>query len=76
MKDFTGLSVNTFAIAFLIGFGIDVFFTALDRLMSFLQNMVAPPRPPTTPTPTWDALRQAVPTQPAAADVKSGSFLS
>lgn len=37
-EQFAGLSINSFAIAFVIGFSIDVLFTLLDRLVSFLQN--------------------------------------
>lgn len=65
LKDFSGLSVNSFAIAFLIGFGIDVFFTALDRFVLFLQNMVSQPRPLVAPT-------QVAPPQNIA-PVKTGS---
>lgn len=40
----SALTVNSFAVAFIIGFSIDIFFTALDRFVSFMQNVVAAPR--------------------------------
>lgn len=66
LKDFSGLSVNSFAIAFLIGFGIDVFFTALDRFVLFLQNMVSQPRPLVAPI-------QVAPSPQTTPQVKAGS---
>ncbi|MBY5774226.1 hypothetical protein HFN63_29700 [Rhizobium leguminosarum] len=60
MKEFSGLSVNSFAIAFLIGFGIDVFFTALDRFVLFLQNMVSQPRPIAAPVQVVQPSRSAI----------------
>ena len=51
MEKFVGLTVNSFAIAFVIGFSIDVFFALLDKLVTFLQGVVNEPRsspPPKT----------------------------
>jgi hypothetical protein len=45
MEKFVGLTVNSFAIAFVIGFSIDVFFALLDKLVTFLQGVVNDPRP-------------------------------
>ncbi|MER8394926.1 hypothetical protein NKH10_23895 [Mesorhizobium sp. M1340] len=49
MEKFVGLTVNSFAIAFLIGFSIDVFFALLDKLVTFLQGLINEPRPSTPP---------------------------
>lgn len=39
-QDFVGLTINSFAVAFIIGFSIDVLFALLDTLVRFLQNVV------------------------------------
>jgi hypothetical protein len=44
MEKFVGLSVNSFAIAFVIGFSIDVFFALLDNFVTFLQGLIKEPR--------------------------------
>lgn len=38
------VNVNAFAIAFIIGFSIEIFFTALDRFVAFMQGVVSAPR--------------------------------
>lgn len=53
---FNGLTLNYFAIAFLIGFSIEVFFSVLDRMVQSIQETVsrpppAAPVPPTSPVP-------------------------
>ena len=45
MEKFVGLTVNSFAIAFVIGFSIDVFFALLDKLVTFLQGVINEPKP-------------------------------
>ena len=52
MEKFVGLTVNSFAIAFVIGFSIDVFFALLDKLVTFLQGIINEPRPSTPPPKT------------------------
>lgn len=51
MEKFVGLTVNSFAIAFVIGFSIDVFFALLDKLVTFLQGVINEPKasPPAKP---------------------------
>ena len=39
-SQFVGLTINSFAIAFIIGFSIDVLFALLDTLVRFFQNIV------------------------------------
>ncbi|PDT50841.1 MULTISPECIES: hypothetical protein [Sinorhizobium] len=43
LERFVGLSVNSFAFAFIIGFSIDVFFALLDRLVTSVQGLVSEP---------------------------------
>lgn len=72
MGDFNVLMVNSFTVAFLIGFSIDVFFTALDRVVMFLQGAIAQPRTAETiPSATAASQQPAVAT---AAPSAAGAF--
>lgn len=68
MGDFNVLAINSFTVAFLIGFSIDVFFTALDRVVMFLQGVIAQPRTAETISSATAASQK-----PAAVTAASGA---
>ncbi|MGO7171387.1 hypothetical protein AB9F47_30505 [Rhizobium leguminosarum] len=65
MGDFNVLTINSFTVAFLIGFSIDVFFTALDRIVMFLQGVIAQPRTAETISSATAASQQPATDAPA-----------